>query len=59
AWGALAGAVAGQFGLLVVAAWRAGVRYRPSLALGDREFREWFLATLPLMLGVTLVMADD
>jgi len=59
AWGALAGALVGQFGLLVVAAWRAGVRYRPTVNIRDPEFKEWFLTTLPLMLGVTLVMADD
>lgn len=59
AWGALAGAAVGQFGILVVAAWRAGMRYRPTLALGDASFREWLLATIPLMLAVTLVTADD
>ena len=59
AWGTLAGAVIGPFGVMVVAAWRAGMRYRPSLALGHPEFREWLWASLPLMLGVTLVGADD
>ena len=59
AWGALAGAAVGQFGILAVAAWRAGMRYRPSLAVGDRGFREWLLASIPLMLAVTLVTADD
>jgi putative peptidoglycan lipid II flippase len=59
AWGALAGAIVGPFGVMSVAAWRAGMRYRPSLAVRDREFREWILASIPLMLGVSLVMADD
>jgi putative peptidoglycan lipid II flippase len=59
AWGALAGAIVGPFGVQLVAAWRAGMRYRPSLALGDREFREWLLATIPLMVGFTLVTVDD
>jgi len=59
AWGALAGAAVGQFGILVVAAWRAGMRYRPSLAVRDRGFREWILASIPLMAAVTLVSADD
>jgi putative peptidoglycan lipid II flippase len=59
AWGALAGAIVGPFGVQIVAAWRAGMRYRPSLAVRDREFREWILATLPLMIGVTLVTVDD
>ena len=59
AWGALAGAAVGQFGILAVAAWRAGMRYRPSLAVRDRSFREWLLASIPLMFAVTLVSADD
>ena len=59
AWGALAGAAVGQFGILVVAAWRAGMRYRPSLAVRDPAFREWLWASVPLMLAVTLVTADD
>src|SRR5438067_1599711 len=59
AWGTLAGAMIGPFGIMFVAAWRAGMRYRPSLALRHPEFREWLLASIPLMLGVSLVMADD
>lgn len=59
AWGTLAGAIVGPFGVVFVAAWRAGMRYRPTLAVRDREFREWLLATIPLMFGVTLVTADD
>jgi putative peptidoglycan lipid II flippase len=59
AWGTLVGAFVGQFGILVVAAWRAGMRYRPSLALGDPEFKAWLWATLPLMLAVGFVYADD
>jgi putative peptidoglycan lipid II flippase len=59
AWGTLAGAMIGPFGVMFVAAWRAGFRYRPSLALRHPEFREWLLASIPLMLGVSLVMADD
>ncbi|HEY2743228.1 MAG TPA: murein biosynthesis integral membrane protein MurJ [Polyangia bacterium] len=59
AWGALAGAAVGQFGILVVAAWRAGMRFRPSLAVRERGFREWLLASIPLMFAVTLVSADD
>ncbi len=59
AWGALAGAAVGQFGILAVAAWRAGMRYRPTLDVSDPSFREWLLKTVPLMLAVTLVTADD
>jgi putative peptidoglycan lipid II flippase len=59
AWGTLAGAIVGPFGVMAVAAWRAGMRYRPSFAVRDPAFRGWLFATIPLMLGVSLVMADD
>jgi putative peptidoglycan lipid II flippase len=59
AWGALAGAIVGPFGVMIVAAWRAGMRFRPSLAVRDRGFREWLWASIPLMVGVSLVSADD
>lgn len=59
AWGALIGAVVGPFAVVVVAAWRAGMRYRPILAVRDAGFREWLLASIPLMIGVSLVTADD
>jgi putative peptidoglycan lipid II flippase len=59
AWGTLAGAVVGNFGLQLVAAWRAGLRYRPSLRLTHPEFRQWILLSLPLMIGVSLVTTDD
>ena len=59
AWGALAGAIAGPFAVMVVAGWRAGMRYRPTANVRDPEFREWLWASIPLMLGVSLVTADD
>jgi putative peptidoglycan lipid II flippase len=59
AWGTLAGAALGPFAIQMVAAVRAGLRYRPSLAIKHREFREWLWASLPLMIGVSLVTADE
>jgi putative peptidoglycan lipid II flippase len=59
AWGTLAGAILGNFGLQTVAAARAGLRYFPSLRVTHPEFKEWMLLTLPLMIGVQLIMADD
>jgi putative peptidoglycan lipid II flippase len=58
-WGALVGAFAGPFLVPAVAAWRAGARPRPSLAVRHPALREWLVQTLPLMLGVSLVTADD
>jgi putative peptidoglycan lipid II flippase len=35
------------------------MRYRPTANVRDPEFREWLWASIPLMLGVSLVAADD
>src|SRR5574341_52410 len=57
--GALAGAFAGPFLLNAIGAARAAVRYRPSFDLSHPGFREWVQLSIPLMLGVTLVAADE
>jgi putative peptidoglycan lipid II flippase len=58
AWGALVGAWLGSFGsALFEARGRLRIRYR--LALGDGAFRRYLVVALPLMLGVTLVTADE
>jgi putative peptidoglycan lipid II flippase len=59
AWGALVGAFVGPFLVQLVAAVRAGLRWRPSLRVTHPEFKEWLLLSLPLMIGVSLVTADD
>src|SRR5262245_48319422 len=59
AWGALAGAAAGPFAIPAWSAWRAGARVRPSLAARHPGFVEWVKLSLPLMIGVSLVTADD
>jgi putative peptidoglycan lipid II flippase len=57
--GALAGAFAGPFLINAIGAARTGVRYRPSFDLSHPGFREWVRLSIPLMLGVTLVAADE
>ncbi len=57
--GALAGAFAGPFLINAIGAARAAVRYRPSFDLGNPGFREWVHLSIPLLLGVTLVTADE
>ena len=57
--GALVGAMVGICWLPWWAAQRAGLRYRPAFQFRDPEFLRWLWLTLPLMAGVTLVMADD
>jgi len=59
AWGALAGAAVGPFLVPAVAALRAGGRWRPLIAPRDPGFVEWVKLSLPLMIGVSVVTADD
>src|SRR5215468_7366273 len=59
AYGALVGAFAGPFLASVIGAARIGTGYRPSFDIGNSAFREWVKLSVPLMLGVSLVTADD
>ncbi len=59
AYGAVAGAVAGPFLASVLGAVRIGTGYRPSFDVSNPAFREWVKLSIPLMLGVSLVTADD
>jgi len=59
AYGALAGAVIGPFLVNAIGAARIGTGYRPSFDLSNPAFREWVRLSIPLMLGVSLVTADD
>ncbi len=59
AYGALAGSVAGPFLASVIGAARIGTGYRPSFDITNPAFREWVRLSVPLMLGVSLVTADD
>jgi putative peptidoglycan lipid II flippase len=57
--GTVAGAFVGPFLLNAVFARRAGTRYRPILDWRDEGLREWVRLSLPLMIGVSLVTADN
>ena len=59
AYGALAGAFAGPFLASVIGAARIGTGYYPSFDIRNPAFREWVRLSVPLMLGVSLVTADD
>jgi putative peptidoglycan lipid II flippase len=59
AYGALAGAVVGPFLASVIGAARIGTGYRPSFDVTNPAFLEWVKLSIPLMLGVSLVTADD
>jgi putative peptidoglycan lipid II flippase len=59
AFGTLAGAFVGPFLLNAVFARRAGVHYRPMLDWKNEGLREWVRLSLPLIVGVSLVTADN
>jgi putative peptidoglycan lipid II flippase len=59
AYGALVGSFAGPFLSSVIGAARIGTGYRPSFDVMNPAFREWVRLSVPLMLGVSLVTADD
>jgi len=59
AYGALLGSFAGPFLASVIGAARIGTGYWPSFDVMNPAFREWVRLSVPLMLGVSLVTADD
>src|SRR5947207_4958354 len=59
AYGAVAGAFVGIFLINAIGAARVGIGYRISFDVRNPAFREWVRLSVPLMLGVSLVTADD
>jgi putative peptidoglycan lipid II flippase len=59
AYGALAGAIVGPFLVNAIGAARIGTGYRISFDISNPAFREWVRMSIPLMIGVSLVTADD
>ncbi len=57
--GALFGSFVGPFLVNAIGARRVGTGYRPSFDLKNAAFRKWVRLSSPLMLGVSLVTADD
>ncbi|WP_051978737.1 lipid II flippase MurJ [Edaphobacter aggregans] len=58
ALGVLVGMFVGYGLLNSIAAFRTGLRYRPIIGFRDPAFLEWLKLSLPLMIGVSLVMFD-
>ena len=59
AYGALIGSFIGPFLINAIGAASAGRRYHLNFDWRNQEFREWVRLSIPLMLGVSLVSADD
>ncbi len=58
AYGVLAGSFAGSLLLNAIGAFRGGLRFTPIFNLRHPAFIEWLKLSLPLMVGVSLAMAD-
>jgi putative peptidoglycan lipid II flippase len=58
AYGVLGGAFLGALVLNIVGAFRGGLRFTPIFNLRHPAFLEWLRLSLPLMVGVSLAMAD-
>src|SRR5271166_3824330 len=59
AYGALVGSIVGPFLASVIGAVRIGTGYQFSFDIRNPAFLEWVRLSVPLMLGVSLVTADD
>ena len=59
AYGALIGSITGPFLVNAIGAARIGTGYRILFEVRNSAFREWVRLSIPLMLGVSLVSADD
>src|SRR5438105_6680753 len=59
AYGTLAGSFLGPFLVNAIGAARIGTGYSLSFDVRNPAFREWVRLSIPLMLGVCLVTADD
>src|SRR6266478_4911349 len=59
AYGAVAGSFLGPFLVNAIGAARIGTGYSLSFDVRNPAFREWVRLSIPLMLGVSLVTADD
>lgn len=57
--GTVGGAFCGPFLLNAIWAHRAGMRFRPALDWSNPGLHEWVRMSIPLMLGVSLVTADN
>src|ERR1700674_5315797 len=59
AYGALIGTFVGPFLINAIGAARVGAGYSISFDVHNSAFREWIRMSIPLMIGVSLVSADD
>jgi putative peptidoglycan lipid II flippase len=59
AFGVVAGLFIGHFFLNAMSAGRSGFHFRPSCDIHNPAFREWVRLSVPLGLGISILMADS
>ena len=59
AWGVLVGSILGPFGLPLIGTIKHGLGWRLSLNFSSPDLRLWFVRSLPIMLGFSIIMVDD
>jgi len=59
AFGVVAGLFIGHFFLNAISAGRSGFHFRPSFDIRNPAFREWVRLSVPLGLGISILMADS
>ncbi len=59
AWGVLLGSFVGPFLMPLVACARLGFRWAPRIEIRGSDLRAWFMRSLPIMAGFSIVVADD
>ncbi len=59
AWGALGGAILGNFGIQLLGVWKTGLHYRPDWTWNHPDLRRYIFLTLPLMLGLTMIFSTE
>lgn len=58
-WGVLAGAFIGNFAIQYLGAWKVGMRFRPAFDLKHPDLKKYFLLTLPLIIGLTMMFSSE
>ena len=59
AWGVLAGSALGPFLLPLIGCARAGMRFSPTLNWRHPDLKRYLWLSLPIMLGLSIVVVDD
>jgi len=58
-WGVLAGAFIGNFAIQYIGARKVGMRFRPAFDLKHPDLKKYFLLTLPLIIGLTMMFSSE